>query len=629
MFAACNFDEGDCDVPFTYAGRTAVKACQHSSCPLDNLAFTGLDLSCNLDCLKASCDFAREGCVDYKEQLAQCPYFDAVVYSNYRNSSGLIFPDPSSTKGSVPNPLYATGYRGFGRCNVGLTSGTCIPPPNAGSAQFSVEWSESLTALLLSGGSQHCSAGPGSYICTPAQQWAWSEGGAELHLPLHSLTVEVWLRPAAQPACGEFRCAVSTETFAIGVVCSAVSSGAIVAFMVYGQGPFECPMAMLSTTTWSLIAISLSSQDTRWISASVHFNGSHVDCSQSVVHIKENVTSILFSPAGLWGLAVGRLLPDPAYLTNPETVRDDAATYFQGAVATLRVWNRTKLTSLLELPDLRGCSLQEPKGLLACYDFNATLKDYVGASDLSMRLGDKFLPWCTSVDDGGRFLDLSSGVAVDKGEAWGFCPGKGLQQPLPFGDRDTYDADWMTALALGSDADLLLQYPGCGTNPLRLVNNRAQGHGGGLYQASCSARNSACFFAPMQQPSPSLVLLFENNFAGGAGGAIYVECAGLTTQCQEALGYFLGLPLKPPLFGQYWQPSSAPMAIRKLQFLANMAGAWGNNVATAPAQARVVAGVNKMNETALVPGVDALDLSFILVDGLGQQVYLELYFYLI
>jgi predicted outer membrane repeat protein len=121
---------------------------------------------------------------------------------------------------------------------------------------------------------------------------------------------------------------------------------------------------------------------------------------------------------------------------------------------------------------------------------------------------------------------------------------------------------------------------------------------------------------------------FTGNSAGGAGGAVYTECDTLAASCRKVLGKHLGAPLA------HQQP--------QIFFRGNRAGAYGHDMATNPSQLSIPgpSGVNlgqgadrqaALTDTfrepgypdsrlALVPGQERLNLSVVLLDGLGQVV---------
>jgi hypothetical protein len=189
----------------------------------------------------------------------------------------------------------------------------------------------------------------------------------------------------------------------------------------------------------------------------------------------------------------------------------------------------------------------------------------------------------------------------DRGAAWGFCaPGR---LPLP-SRHDAYDPAAMRNLSRTGAAAVLRAHPGCGRLPLAFRGNRAvAGHGGAVFQGGCdgAAARGACFFAGLGPLSPSLLIEYEGNSAGGAGGAVYTACDRVGEPCRALMAMDLGLPLARPQ--------------RKLRFAGNRAAAWGDDVATAPASAELVRG-----GAAFVPGAEPLDAVLRLRDALGQPV---------
>jgi hypothetical protein len=129
------------------------------------------------------------------------------------------------------------------------------------------------------------------------------------------------------------------------------------------------------------------------------------------------------------------------------------------------------------------------------------------------------------------------------------------------------------------------------------------GHGGAVFQGGChgAAAQGACFFAGVGPLSPSLLIEYEGNTAGGAGGAVYTACDRVGEPCLTLMTVDIGLPLARPQ--------------RKLRFAGNRAAAWGDDVATAPASAEIVRGGG-----AFTPGADPLDAVLRLRDALGQPI---------
>lgn len=105
------------------------------------------------------------------------------------------------------------------------------------------------------------------------------------------------------------------------------------------------------------------------------------------------------------------------------------------------------------------------------------------------------------------------------------------------------------------------------------------------------------------QASASLILSFEANSAGGAGGAVYTTCYSFGI-CQEAATKTIGLPASSGNIG------------RSLTFLLNTGLGYGPDIATAPAELVLKA----RTQQYYVPGSTNFDITFTLRDSQGQIV---------
>jgi hypothetical protein len=99
--------------------------------------------------------------------------------------------------------------------------------------------------------------------------------------------------------------------------------------------------------------------------------------------------------ASAGGLAVGRLFPDLRYLMDLDTLRNDAASYFEGDFARLRLWTGGSPPSdskpYASCSETAANSIGDNDGgsranLTACFDFNGTLGTISAAVTLKFDL---------------------------------------------------------------------------------------------------------------------------------------------------------------------------------------------------------------------------------------------------
>ena len=493
--------------------------------------------------------------------------FDAVAYASYTAEPRLIFPDPSSLRGSQPNASWPGGYQGYARCVA-----PCQAP--VGSERSLKFGADSLAGLLF--GSAACTPSD----CTWAGQsriWAWSKSSPVLLQQYTVRTVEFSLRLMKIPSSGAFRAAVSSETFSIGVE-GGTNGAALLSLVFDSLGPFTCEKCSIFVDTWTDIAVNIavSTESEPVCRVLIYINGTLKN-----FQLPEQGVEITSAFVGRWGLALGRRMPDAAYLTQLTRIDDDNSSYFDGTLARLRLWGTEYIpgnhSTMLSSANCARLASEGAAGLLACLDLNGSLEDASGSIMLSPRYGDKFLPWCTAVDDGGEFILYESGSynsQKDFGENWGFCS---ESIPLPSTGYN-YDPAAMALLAMAQSlADINLQHPGCGRVPIRFIQNRASGKGGAVYRDSCdtaSSRRSQCFIdgnSPQSGYAQTHQVLFVGNEAGIAGGAVYVECMTFGPGCVDMLNATLALPL-----------AGGPQ--QQVFFSANRALGWGNDLATAPAR---------------------------------------------
>jgi len=96
---ACNWDMQDCFSLFDVS--QASQTCDRTTCSVE-METSGM---CSEECATASCDWGNNACRDTFPSAAQCPTFDAYVYTQLMKQS--------------PPPTYVSGgtVRGYGRCD--------------------------------------------------------------------------------------------------------------------------------------------------------------------------------------------------------------------------------------------------------------------------------------------------------------------------------------------------------------------------------------------------------------------------------------------------------------------------------------------------------------------------------
>jgi predicted outer membrane repeat protein len=433
--------------------------------------------------------------------------------------------------------------------------------------------------------------------------WAWADGTTPLTTVHDTVSVQISIHIDA-PFSGKRSVVVSSETIGIGIAGASIkSSNYVFLSLRAGDSAFvDIPECMLQVGVWNTLAVSFSFSRTSpgYLVPTVYLNWSWVNVT-SLIPISEGFALAMASESGL---AVGRDFPSAEYLINVSTLGDDSSSYFFGSFARLRLWGGAA-SNTVSLNSNQTCQeLSTQEGLIACYDFNRSLEDFMHKAGLHMRAGDRYRPWCTTIDDGGRFIfhpDVNTNVVYDRGELWGFCS---RLFTLPSRER-SYDPLEMEQTQGMHTADLLARFRGCGRVPLTFINNRAiSRHGGAVYTKtyqSAKSRNGTCFLGLPGGPTPALQIVFARNSAGASGGAVYIDNPAIPSSCAEILRQRLGLP--------------SPHADLKVLIQDNVADAWGDAFATQPSRLYVASGIYEY-----VPGIDAVDLVAELADDLNQTV---------
>ena len=164
---------------------------------------------------------------------------------------------------------------------------------------------------------------------------------------------------------------------------------------------------------------------------------------------------------------------------------------------------------------------------------------------------------------------------LEHGKAWGVCS----SQPKLPSLKMNYDAEFLHRLRTLSAPQIFAEHEGCGSLPLIISGNRAGRYGGGVYQNGCDSgirtrtpsgaeTSGTCWVGGISDKThASVLLVFENNEANGAGGAIFTKCYELGV-CGSLTDKYTGVPA----------PGGEILSFRGQ----NRAGGYGNTIASAP-----------------------------------------------
>jgi len=289
----------------------------------------------------------------------------------------------------------------------------------------------------------------------------------------------------------------------------------------------------------------------------------------------------------------------------------------------LRLWAAPRTPSDISLNVYTGCGdLSDPnKWLAACYSFDETsasdeglegLKDYFPDSSPNAipafvaRHGSPYLPWCLNMDDEGA-LKLDSSLGAELPQMWGYCT---IKPRLPGAGFDYIETTMEVAARhraeaiLLRDASVLRYYPGCADVPMILEYNAAEMLGGAFYYDSCVRLDKMCFLQGVDIMSSSKAVLLSNNQAG-VGGAIYVKCQDIGTQCSQVFGDANVIGALP--------------ALNKVDFTDSTATIYGDRIATKAASLHWH-GISNRSIVMLTPGQEPLSLIVKLFDSQGNVV---------
>jgi hypothetical protein len=222
---------------------------------------------------------------------------------------------------------------------------------------------------------------------------------------------------------------------------------------------------------WSHVSFSLERTSSHYVHLSLLLNGTSVASGMASLP----VSLARLAVAGEAGIAVGRV-----------DLSRSPYGYYIGRFSELRVWGRAKVQQEVATDMNTACrdlGSGAEEGLVACYSFGNDTMFHSGMvfadtgarpeRNVSVKVGEKVLPWCVTVSDGGR---LRNGREVDVGESWGFCTAKPRLPGLGFEFASLEDARSeadLISLASMSAADLLDSQPTCGIVSLSFKDNQA------------------------------------------------------------------------------------------------------------------------------------------------------------
>jgi hypothetical protein len=217
----------------------------------------------------------------------------------------------------------------------------------------------------------------------------------------------------------------------------------------------------LRPNTWHHVAAVIEIvSDT--VLARLYVNGSLVAATNTAKAVGSGLML-----AGGGGVALGRAHPMSAPFGH-----------FSGLVDELSVLNRSlsegELASAMMIP----CRNRSDTVLCFSFDRDTSLEAFVDSgggqqSNAIPVVGDKFLPWCRTSDDGGNLLIQHTGyyaTVVPYGPSWGFCTDEIRLPGLGF----DYDAPQLSIGKNISNFGALGTLPGCVNLPLVVQGNVAR-----------------------------------------------------------------------------------------------------------------------------------------------------------
>jgi predicted outer membrane repeat protein len=347
----------------------------------------------------------------------------------------------------------------------------------------------------------------------------------------------------------------------------------------------------LTTLRWHHVAVSVDATSL----LRIHVNGTEIWNSSLNYNLTKDRPF-----GGQFGTAVGTGCPDWKPFWGSGRVLNEYQpqnSEYSGAIDSLRFWKYARTSEEISSSLNVGCAqslLDSTMSTLAsCYSFDVYnesenfFPDESGhgfhlyaAPPSSSNVPSPHLAWCVNMDDKGfdsvadDFYTIMPPSWWDQAplkKMWGYCSA-GDKPRLPGAGFKYNVADMVAAvLALSKIKDVsgLTAFTGCAQISLNMSYNSAQGHGGAIYYGSCQGLDAKCFVRGLGTRSGSNGMILHHNKAlSGAGGAIFVECHELGSDCTEMLGDANTLGVLP--------------SIHKVHFEDNSAAAYGNKVATQP-----------------------------------------------
>jgi len=598
LLRACKWDNGDCSSLFSSAGALSKGACDRSKCMKDQQTDGSLSTGCWSSCFNSSCDWSKELCVDVKTSLRTCPFFDLAVFDSLAIASSSV------------TYAHSGGALGKGRCVN--TSENCVAPIKLVSP--AVEGIVGPAALDL--------AAKYVYVA-PTQRLITYYGNASF---------ELWLKMAEAPPIGQDFYVLSSPNLDL-VSANIPNAGWYLSLRIRGNLGFNCSEAYSwdIVDSWAHIAFALRPDGIR-----AYLNGIRYNRTQGLCLPSKSTTFLSGTGfVGSSGLTLGR----QSNIVIPRT--NNSGLFRPVFVDGLRLWGVDRPPSEISAYMNAPCSGLGTLKPILCFVYRSGATTIIDASPGSSVVG-LILP--SNSDTCQIFDDTATGYCSPGKPS---LPGRGFAyEPADFAGLigNLGLIAFINLLTRPSLVDLggntIEAFSGCATRPLRFLNNSAfRGHGGAVYQSGCDVARDAqgfCFFSGLTQISGAAIAEFQGNYAEGSGGAVFTDCETLATSCAAMMQASLGFP---PL-----RSSSLPPP--QYFFAGNKAGGYGDNVATAPSQLIIPVrngdnlGLGLSRQTALVdafdfivqggrlpntrlsyiPGQNILDLSLLLLDGLGQIV---------
>ena len=540
-----------------YTSPDANKPCDPQLCPADLMMYTALVGDCYVHCFASSCDWSRQLCQGQRDAISQCPLFDLAVYD------------------SAPPQAYAITAIGPMRCSSRECDGW--PETNNRASQDAIVGQQSLDT---------------------AKAWVFVTNTTELQAVIKTMTLELWVK-------GRAGTIVSSR-----YVDLVVSTSSIVLWFRNSSGNCSEVWPRTTSDAWTHLAVVFADM------AHVNVDGVTLDRTGGTC---ERVHPFFGGP-----------LLDSLHYTiqgsSDSFVSQDGFAIGRSGGSLLvdgfRLWavnrSETQIRKTIRAP----CN---NVGAILCYEFgNSSVVLDRGIGELSFGyvvaaeaptcsiLGADGTGWCIA-----QKPNLPSmGAAYDKRDV------EKLIQRVGSMDFTSIQAIPQSTQLSGRTVSA---FSGCAQFPLRFRGNRAF-TGGAIYQSGCNTGldgHGICFFSGMSTSSGAAVVAFEHNSATLGGGAVFTDCDSVLSTCAAMLPSRLGVP------------GVRSDGYSRLFFSNNTAGGYGPNFATAPSQLIVPGKIRNTSRvtpvtdlsrfgsnrvTGYVPGQESLNLSLVLLDGVGTVV---------